>query len=209
MTSSTKPLLYLASASPRRKELLDQIGVAHHVLLLPPVEGEDEPRQANETPLAYVQRIALDKALRAAHWLKQPAQKEQAARLPNGPILSADTTVALGDRIFGKPVDLEDAAAILTELSNKTHRVYTAMVLLTETGVYRGLSEALVTFKTLHSNEIAQYIETRDPLGKAGAYGIQGYAARFIKELQGSYSGVMGLPLYEVTELIREAKVLQ
>ena len=151
----------------------------------------------------------MDKALRAAHWLKQPAQKEQAARLPNGPILSADTTVALGDRIFGKPVDLEDAAAILTELSNKTHRVYTAMVLLTETGVYRGLSESLVTFKALHSNEIAQYIETRDPLGKAGAYGIQGYAARFIKELQGSYSGVMGLPLYEVTELLREAKVFQ
>ena len=210
MTRSTLPLLYLASESPRRQELLKQIGIPHTVLRLPPVEGEDEPRRDNETPLVYVQRTALEKAQRAQQWLAQgkPESERLTDRHINLPILTADTTVALGDLILGKPVDALHAASILGQLSGQTHTVYTAVVLANRTDIYTELSTSLVSFKHLSQTEIAQYIETNDCFGKAGAYGIQGFAARFIRDLQGSYSGVMGLPLYETAELLRTAKVI-
>ena len=226
IASPTLPLLYLASESPRRQELLHQIGVPHSVLRLPPVVGEDEPRKASEPPLAYVQRTAVEKAQRAEQWLRQTSvqpltdhnkhsgssstdkgDQVKASRLTL-PILTADTTVALGDTVLGKPVDAEHASSILSQLSGKTHTVYTAVVLVTSTGFHTGLSTSLVTFKSLTQDEIAQYIDTGDCYGKAGAYGIQGYAARFIRDLQGSYSGVMGLPLYETAELLRTAKII-
>jgi len=201
MAPSTLPLLYLASESPRRQELLHQIGIPHIVLRLPPVEGEDEPRRANESPIDYVQRTALEKAQRAQQWLAN-APREQTL-----PILTADTTVALGETILGKPLDVQHASSILSQLSGRTHTVYTAVVLADQTALYTGLSTSRVSFKHLSQREITQYIDTGDCFGKAGAYGIQGFAARFICDLQGSYSGVMGLPLYETTELLRAAKV--
>lgn len=204
MPASNLPLLYLASESPRRHELLLQIGVPHTVLRLPAVNGEDEPRQPNETPLAYVQRTALDKAQRAKQWLASNASDNQT----DLPVLTADTTVALGDMILGKPVDVQHAALILGQLSGQTHTVYTAVVLAHQTDLHTRLSTSLVSFKPLSEKEILQYIDTGDCFGKAGAYGIQGFAARFIRELQGSYSGVMGLPLFETTELLRAAKIL-
>jgi septum formation protein len=210
MTHSTLPLLYLASESPRRQELLRQIGIPHTVLHLPPVEGEDEPRRANETPIVYVQRTALEKAQRAQQWLEtsDPERELSNDKHIKLPILTADTTVALGDLILGKPVDAQHAASILGQLSGRTHTVYTAVVLTHQTGIYTELSTSLVSFKHLSQTEIAQYIETTDYFGKAGAYGIQGFAARFIRDLQGSYSGVMGLPLYETAELLRAVKII-
>ncbi len=204
MPASNLPLLYLASESPRRHELLLQIGVPHTVLRLPAVTGEDEPRQPNETPLAYVQRTALDKTQRAKQWLANNASESQT----DLPILTADTTVALGDMIFGKPLDAQHAALILGQLSGQTHTVHTVVVLAHQTGLYTRLSTSCVSFKQLSEKEILQYIDTGDCFGKAGAYGIQGFAARFIRELQGSYSGVMGLPLFETAELLRAAKIL-
>lgn len=204
MPASNLPLLYLASESPRRHELLLQIGVPHTVLRLPVVIGEDEPRQPNETPLTYVQRTALDKTQRAKQWLANNVSDSQT----DLPILTADTTVVLGDMIFGKPVDAQHAALILGQLSGQTHTVYTAIVLAHQTGLHTRLSTSRVSFKPLSEKEILQYIDTGDCFGKAGAYGIQGFAARFIRELQGSYSGVMGLPLFETAELLRAAKIL-
>lgn len=210
MAPSTLPLLYLASESPRRQELLQQIGIPYTVLRLPPVEGEDEPRQANEAPVVYVQRTAFEKAQRAQQWFAQgnPEREQSNDGHIHLPILAADTTVALGDTILGKPVDVQHAVSILSQLSGQTHTVYTAVVLAHQTRIYTGLSTSLVSFKHLSQTEIAQYIDTNDCFGKAGAYGIQGFAARFIRDLQGSYSGVMGLPLYETAELLRTAKIL-
>ena len=208
MAHSTLSLLYLASESPRRQELLHQIGIPHTVLRLPTVEGEDEPRRANESPVLYVQRTALEKAQRAQQWLES-VQCDKAL-----PILTADTTVACGDTILGKPIDAQHAASILKQLSGKTHTVYTAVVLArqtdidTELSTLSTLSTSLVSFKDLSHAEILEYIATGDCFGKAGAYGIQGFAARFIRDLRGSYSGVMGLPLYETAELLRTAKVI-
>ena len=210
MAPSILSLLYLASESPRRQELLHQIGIPHIVLRLPPVGGEDEPRKANEPPLAYVQRTALEKAQRAQQWLAQGNTEHLQLTNQNSslPILAADTTVALGDTILGKPLNAQHATEILEQLSGQTHTVHTAVVLAHQAGMYSGLSTSLVSFKPLSKEEIAQYVETNDCFGKAGAYGIQGFAARFIRDLQGSYSGVMGLPLYETTELLRAASVI-
>lgn len=228
MAPSTLPLLYLASESPRRQELLHQIGIPHTVLRLPPVDGEDEPRRANESPVVYVQRTALEKAQRAQQWLAKAQRNASTARneqfldslstTPEHqrwlgqpqhlPVLAADTTVALGDAILGKPIDAHHAASVLKQLSGKTHTVYTAVVLAHQTNIYTDLSTSLVSFKHLSQEEIIEYIDTGDCFGKAGAYGIQGFAARFIRDLQGSYSGVMGLPLYETTELLRTGKVI-
>ena len=228
MAPSTLPLLYLASESPRRQELLHQIGIPHTVLRLPPVQGEDEPRRDNESPVVYVQRTALEKAQRARQWLAkaQPrafTERNEQCRDPHSttpehqgslgkpqhlPILTADTTVALGDTILGKPIDAQHAASVLKQLSGKTHTVYTAVVLAHHTDIYTELSTSLVSFKHLSQAEILEYIDTGDCFGKAGAYGIQGFAARFIRDLRGSYSGVMGLPLYETAKLLRMAKVI-
>ncbi len=185
--------IYLASASPRRHELLEQLNVDHRVLEVPPAPGDDEPRLANESPIVYVQRTAMDKARRAVAWSSALQ-----------PILAADTTVALGDAILGKPTDASDAARILALLSDKTHVVHTAVVLAHRGQFLRALSTTSVTFAPLTAAMIRDYVASGEPFGKAGAYGIQGLAARFISRIHGSYSGVMGLPLFETAQLLAQ-----
>ena len=192
--------LYLASASPRRHELLLQINVAHQVVDIPAAPGEDEPRLKGESPLDYVRRTARDKADRAANWLEK--QNPDSFNL-NATILTADTTVAFGELILGKPRDETDAKQILSLLSGKTHLVHTAVVCARGAMRWEALSTSEVSFGQLSPNDINAYIATKEPFGKAGAYGIQGDAARFIRELRGSYTGVMGLPLYETSQLLK------
>lgn len=209
-----KTTLYLASTSPRRHELLNQIGIDHIVLHVPAPPGEDEPRLEAETPLEYVQRTALEKALRAQDWIEKEQIKNQTVKSTTDnylAILSADTTVALGDQILGKPNSKEEAAQILRTLSDQTHTVYTALVMSVaipmkaSTWLQRfALSTTQVSFGEISELEITRYIETGEPFGKAGAYGIQGHAASFVSHIAGSYSGVMGLPLYETSQLIKK-----
>ena len=218
-TSSVKPTridiqlhtkIYLASASPRRSELLTQIQVAHIQLNVPPAPGEDEPRHADESPLSYVQRTASDKADRCIDWMHtgHGSQTEAVPLDRSLYILTADTTVALGDLIFGKPADQKDAKKILTLLSNQTHLVHTAVVLAKGQERLTALSTSKVSFAELSPQDIDQYIASQEPFGKAGAYGIQGMAAKFICQIEGSYSGVMGLPLFETAQLLKKAGVL-
>ena len=205
-----KSMFYLASASPRRHELLNQIGVAHEILHVPSPPGEDEPRYVTESPLEYVQRTAKDKANRAQEWvIKQGLNVKQLDQQTS--ILTADTTVAYGDLVLGKPNDAKHASDILRLLSGKTHTVYTALVLSQsdssskhEWRQWQSLSTTQVSFAEITQQTIDAYIATGEPFGKAGAYGIQGQAAKFISRIEGSYSGVMGLPLYETFEIIRK-----
>ena len=192
--------IYLASASPRRSELLKQINIRHTVIDVPAAPGEDEPRLTGESPLQYVERTALDKAARAIDWVNSHSTTFDTSL----PILTADTTVALGDQILGKPTDEDNARQILKLLSAKTHIVYTAVVLSHAGKQWQALSTSKVSFAELSDDEIDRYIESTEPFGKAGAYGIQGLAAKFISNLDGSYTGVMGLPLFETTELIKK-----
>lgn len=192
--------LYLASASPRRHDLLLQINVAHEVIDIPAAPGEDEPRIKGESPLDYVQRTARDKADRAVKWLEKQDPDRFNLRAN---ILTADTTVAFGDLILGKPRDEADAKEILSLLSGKTHLVHTAVVCARSALRWEALSTSEVSFGQLSLRDITDYIATKEPFGKAGAYGIQGNAARFIRELRGSYTGVMGLPLYETGQLLK------
>lgn len=191
--------IYLASASPRRSELLNQINVTHAVLEIPAAPGEDEPRHAGESPLQYVERTALDKSTRATAWVESQA----GILSPHLPILTADTTVALGDQVLGKPSSDESAREILSLLSGTTHLVYTAVVLSHAGRKWHALSTSSVSFTKLSEKDIAEYIQSKEPFGKAGAYGIQGLAAKFISNLSGSYTGVMGLPLFETAELLK------
>lgn len=209
--------LYLASASPRRSELLTQLGIVHVVLNVPAVPGEDEPRHRNESPLAYVQRTAHDKADRCIEWVsrnawnpdnQQGVNDHQRGLNQNLYALTADTTVALGDRVLGKPVDQEDARKTLSLLSNQTHLVHTAVVLCRGQERLAAISTSKVTFTALSAQDIEQYIATQEPFGKAGAYGIQGLAAQYICQLEGSYTGVMGLPLFETAQLLKKAGIL-
>jgi len=192
-------VIYLASRSPRRRELLAQIDVRFHLLLF-----RDQPRQppdVDETPLqdeapdVYVQRLARLKAEVA--W-----QRMLQRRLRAAPVLSADTTVTLGGRILGKPADRAEAQAMLAALSGATHEVLTAVALKHSEGLESALSRSAVTFKRLSQEEIRRYVASGECDDKAGAYAIQGRAATFVVELRGSYSGVMGLPLYETAELL-------
>lgn len=192
------PFVYLASKSPRRRELLAQIGVAHRVLALDEGAGTgevDETPQPAEAPAAYVARIALTKA---------EAGRERIARerLPAQPLLAADTTVALDGRILGKPESAADAAAMLRTLSGRTHQVHTAVAAVRDGDIELAVSTSNVTMRKLSEHEIAQYVGTGEPMDKAGAYAIQGRAAIFIERIEGSYSGVMGLPLYETAKLL-------
>ncbi len=193
--------IYLASASPRRSELLKQLNIAHIVLNVPATPGEDEPRHANESPLRYVQRTAFDKAERAIAWVKAQSSVLDI----NQPILTADTTVAFGDQVLGKPGDQTEARQILRALSGNTHIVYTAVVVSHAGKQWQALSTSRVSFTQLSDEDISRYIESREPFGKAGAYGIQGLAAKYISNLDGSYTGVMGLPLFETAELLKQA----
>jgi septum formation protein len=191
--------IYLASRSPRRRELLTQIGVRYHLLLFRERPGEstevNEDPRAGEAPDAYVERMARAKA--EAGW-KRMLQRN----LPLAPVLAADTTVALEGRIFGKPADRAEAARMLKELSGRSHEVLTAIALTNGDRLDSALSRSEVHFRELKAREIEEYVETGEADDKAGAYAIQGRAARFISELRGSYSGVMGLPLYETARIL-------
>jgi septum formation protein len=191
--------IYLASRSPRRRELLSQIGVRYHLLLFRDRVGEqadvDESTLSGEKPAAYVERMARAKA--EAGWRRMLQRN-----LPIAPVLAADTTVAFEGRIFGKPANREQAEQMLGTLSGKRHEVLTAVALKNHDQLEFALSSSEVLFKTLSRDEIAQYVASGESDDKAGAYAIQGRAARFVVELRGSYSGVMGLPLYETSQLL-------
>lgn len=203
MISPLERGIYLASRSPRRRELLSQIGVRYHLLLFrerlderPDVE---EAPLAGETPAAYVERLARAKA--EAGWGRMLQRN-----LPQAPVLAADTTVALEGRIFGKPAGRDEAAVMLAALSGRRHEVLTAVALKNQDQLELAVSVSEVLLKELSKDEIAQYVASGEGDDKAGAYAIQGRAARFIVELRGSYSGVMGLPLYETSLMLEKLR---
>ncbi|MCD6042131.1 MAG: septum formation inhibitor Maf [Burkholderiales bacterium] len=195
--------IYLASRSPRRRELLSQIGVRYHLLLFRERVGEhpevDESPTPGETPAAYVERMARLKA--DAGWRRMLQRN-----LPPGPVLAADTTVALEGRIFGKPADRADAESMLAALAGRRHEVLTAVALKNFEQLDVAVSSSEVQLKALSPEEIAQYVASGEGDDKAGAYAIQGRAGRFVVELRGSYSGVMGLPLYETGALLEKLR---
>jgi nucleoside triphosphate pyrophosphatase len=184
-----KPLIFLASESPRRSALLHQVGIDHEVR---PVDV-DETRRAHESAAAYVTRLASTKARTLWDALPPPARR---------PVLGADTTVALDGQIFGKPEDPAAARRMLLRLSGRTHEVHTAVALVCTGGIELRLSTSTVRFRELAEAELDWYCASGEPVGKAGGYAIQGRAAVFVRHLAGSYSGVMGLPLYETWELL-------
>jgi septum formation protein len=186
-----QPLITLASVSPRRQELLRQIGVPHVVV----GAHIDESVLPAESPHDYVQRMARTKAL--AVWGQHQGL----------PVLAADTTVVLDGTTLGKPENRDDALRMLARLSGRTHEVLTAVALATHAGLALRVSVSSVRFRTLGADECADYWDTGEPRDKAGAYAIQGRAAVFIESLQGSFSGVMGLPLFETAELLRSAGI--
>lgn len=200
----TAPTLYLASQSPRRRQLLDQLGVAHALLLPDPHEDAESIEQVlpGELPSAYVQRVTGLKLDAALARLKRRG-------LPPAPILCSDTTVALGRRIYGKPVDEPDAARMLAELAGATHRVLTAVAVGTPRRRLQTLSTSRVTFEALTRAQVRAYVATGEPMGKAGAYAIQGRAAMHVTRIDGSYSGIMGLPMHETAGLLRAFGVLK
>lgn len=182
--------LILASASPRRGELLKQIGISY---LSQPVNIDETPL-AGETARQYVLRMAAEKAAAGSK------------RDDDLPVLACDTAVILNDRILGKPKDQQDALAMLAALSGNTHQVYSAVSLL-EKQHRQSLSITEVLFRELKESEIAAYWQTGEPVDKAGGYAIQGMGAQFVKQIKGSYSGVVGLPLYETTVLLTQAGI--
>ena len=193
--------IYLASRSPRRRELLKQIGVSYEVLLV----RENSPRGADvseaplpgETPVEYVIRVAQVKA--EMGWRSVVKR-----RLPESPVLAADTAVVLDNEIFGKPDDARHARQMLRRLSGKTHQVLTAVSVVRDERISTVLSASAVEFRELDDDEIRRYVAGGEPNDKAGAYAIQGRAAIFASRITGSYSGIMGLPLYETAELLRK-----
>ena len=199
------PCIYLASASPCRHELLLQIGVSHEILRVPAPAGEDEPRLPGEPADIYVRRTARDKALRARRWVDGGAAAGGEPLDPARPILSADTTVILDGDILGKPADAEDAAAMLARLSGRRHAVHTAIALSRGAQLLEDVSITEVRFKRLSAEEIRAYCASGEPMGKAGAYGIQGLAGLFVEHISGSYTGVMGLPVFETGRLLQSA----
>ena len=190
--------IYLASQSPRRRQLLEQLGVKHELLL--PDAGEDtesiEQVLPGEAPASYVRRVTglkLDAAL----------DRLMRRRLPPAPVLCSDTTVALGRTIYGKPRDDAEARRMLRELSGTTHRVLTAVAIAAGQRRLEALSDSRVTFAPMSAAQVAAYVASGEPMGKAGAYAVQGKAAAFIPKISGSYSGIMGLPMHETAQLLR------
>lgn len=194
------PWLYLASQSPRRRQLLDQLGVRHSLLL--PEDDEDaeslEAERPGEPPEDYVQRVTQAKWRAAIERLQARAFRDPEV-WPMGPILCADTTVAVGGTILGKPADEADAARMLRMLSGQTHRVLTAVCVHGRAM----LSTSHVQWRVLTEDEIARYVASREPFGKAGSYAIQGRSGAWTQHIDGSYSGIMGLPLFETAELLK------
>ncbi len=193
MANSNKPMI-LASSSPRRRELLNQIGVDFRII----VADIDETIREGECARDYVCRMAREKALEV--------HRHDSVTVP---VLGADTTVVVNGSILGKPVDREDAIRLLESLSARTHEVWSAVALLIPGGkMLECLNITRVTFSELDRTWIESYCDSGDPMDKAGAYGVQGMAAQKISHLEGSYSGVMGLPLHETAEILQEAGIL-
>ena len=200
----TSPKLYLASQSPRRRQLLEQLGVTYELLMPDPQEDAEaiEAVLPGEAPARYVQRVTGLKLDAALARLKRRG-------LPPAPVLCSDTTVALGRRIYGKPEDDRDAARMLGELAGATHRVLTAVAVGTPRRRLQALSTSRVTFEPLTRAQIQAYVATGEPSGKAGAYAIQGRAAMHVTQITGSYSGIMGLPMHETANLLRAFGLLK
>ena len=193
--------IYLASRSPRRRELLTQMGIAFDTVVfregLRADNETDETPHPDEAPLAYVERVARAKA---EHGLKIVYER----KLPLRPILSADTTLEFDGEIIGKPVDMPDAMTILKRLSGQTHRVLTGVAVNHQGRTEFVLSTSEVRFRQLDEDEIRHYVISGEPMDKAGAYGIQGRAGMFVEHLAGSFTGVMGLPVCETGELLKK-----
>lgn len=192
--------VYLASQSPRRQELLAQVGVSFELLVPDPDEDVEalEATRIGESPTRYVTRVVLAKA--------QAAQARHRLRgLPAAPILVADTTVAVGARLLGKPRDAAEAGAMLQALSGRRHRVLTAVAVACGARIAQTSSVSRVAFRRLKAADIDAYVASGEPFGKAGGYAIQGLAAVFIRRIEGSYSGIMGLPLFETATLLRRS----
>jgi septum formation protein len=198
-----KLMIYLASQSPRRAQLLQQLGVSFDTML--PSADEDaeslETVLPGEAPSRYVQRVTALKLDAALSRMKRRG-------LPARAVLCSDTTVALGKMIYGKPESEKDAIRMLTELSGQTHKVLTAVALQKGRQRVQALSVSKVTFAAMTARQIKAYVAGGEPMGKAGAYAIQGAAAAYVSEIKGSYSGIMGLPMYETALLFRELKIL-
>jgi septum formation protein len=194
--------VYLASQSPRRRQLLAQLGVRHELLL--PDASEDaealEAEIAGELALDYVERVTRAK-------LQAARQRWRRRGLAEAPILCSDTTVALGRRILGKPADADEAHRTLRLLSGRTHRVITAVAVAFGRRSALAVNVSRVQFAAIGDDDIARYVASGEPFGKAGAYAIQSAAAAWIGHIEGSYSGIMGLPLYETAQLLRQARV--
>ena len=194
--------VYLASQSPRRSQLLAQLGVRHE-LLLPDADEDAESLEAmlaGDAPSSYVKRVTQLKLDAAVLRLKKRG-------LAPAPIICSDTTVTLGRSIYGKPQDASDAARMLAKLAGKTHRVLTAVAIGTSRKRVQAMSESRVTFAPLSAALIKAYVASGEPMGKAGAYAVQGRAAAFIARISGSYSGIMGLPVFETAQLLRSMNV--
>ncbi|MDQ2964163.1 MAG: Maf family nucleotide pyrophosphatase [Pseudomonadota bacterium] len=194
-----RPSVYLASKSPRRQELLRQLAVEFEELLLREAPGRrrdlvEAPRQG-EAPLEYVRRIARLKASTGWHRMGRRG-------LAPRPVLAADTEVVLDGAALGKPADAAAAVAMLAALSGRTHEVITAIAIRWQTQLALAVSTSRVTFRAIGRDEIERYVATGEPFDKAGSYAIQGKAAAFVQHLEGSYSGVMGLPLFEMAEIL-------
>ena len=193
------PMVYLASQSPRRSQLLEQLGV-RHTLLLPSADEDAEALEVvlpGEAPAEYVQRVTRLK-------LEAALRRRVARGLPDAPVLCADTTVALGRSILGKPQDAADAARMLARLSGRSHRVLTAVALGHGARMVQALSVSQVRFAVMDAHDIETYVASGEPMGKAGAYAVQGLAAAHIARISGSYSGIMGLPLFETARALRQ-----
>ena len=196
--SDQSEFIYLASQSPRRSQLLEQLGIAHRLLL--PDSHEDaealETMLPNEAPMTYVQRVTALKLIAARAHLKRSGMQ-------NAAILCADTTVALGRTILGKPADAADASRMLATLSGRTHRVITAIALGWGDRTVAAVSDSRVRFAVMSTDDIDAYVASTEPMGKAGAYAVQGRAAAFIAHISGSYTGIMGLPLFETVQALQ------
>ena len=202
MTESTPHFIYLASQSPRRRQLLEQLGERLSLLLPDDAEAAEalEAVRPGEAPATYVRRVTGLK-------LQDALRRLNDRHLPPAPVLCSDTTVALGRQILGKPRDAQDAADMLARLSGQTHRVLTAVAIQSGQRRVDALSESRVRFAALTPADIAAYIASGEWEGKAGGYAIQGRAAAFVEHISGSYSGIMGLPLFETAALLKQIRV--
>ncbi len=198
------PTIYLASQSPRRSQLLELLGVKFE-LLIPSADEDAESLEVvlrNEAPRAYVQRVTGLK-------LDAAVVRMKARGFKTAPVICSDTTVAMGRVIYGKPENEKDAVRMLTELSGKTHRVLTAVAMQSGKKRVQALSVSQVTFAPMSQQQIKAYVASGEPMGKAGAYAIQGKAAAYISRISGSHSGIMGLPMHETATLLRALNLLK